>query len=159
MRAVKDRAQAALAAATNDDQRPGYWTALIQTGNSNTSQLICTKTLISRLRLEAVDQRDNLIPLRIDAVISNIQVVIGNIHVRYEDATSLPGRSIAVGLTLRGLRAVTVDENGRQVFVTADARSALRKRAAIERFATYCDIAEGSGALWQPKRPWEKMSR
>lgn len=53
----------------------------------------------------------------IDTVIGNLQLRITNVHVRYEDGTSWPGHTMALGLTLKEISAHTIDDAGRRAFV------------------------------------------
>ncbi|MCJ1313085.1 hypothetical protein MMC25_006762 [Agyrium rufum] len=47
----------------------------------------------------------------VTAVIDNLQVVIKNIHIRYEDSIAAPGHPFAAGFTLKEFSAVSTDEN------------------------------------------------
>lgn len=93
------------------------------------------------------------------AVLSNIQVVVTHLHVRYEDTRSLQGHTVALGLTLRGLKAVTVDEAGTPVFAAADPSGRMRKMVSLDRLAVYCDLDGGPQAQWRPKKLWKEMNR
>ena len=45
----------------------------------------------------------------------------------FQDDTSNPGTTFAVGLTLESLRAHTVDESGKEAFITQNPMKLLRK--------------------------------
>jgi vacuolar protein sorting-associated protein 13A/C len=53
----------------------------------------------------------------ISTIISNLNLSITNIHIRYKDTVSNPGLPFAVGMTLVKLATVTVDDNGKETFV------------------------------------------
>ncbi|KAK9908805.1 hypothetical protein WJX75_003140 [Coccomyxa subellipsoidea] len=91
----------------------------------------------------------------IDTIIGNLQLSISNIHVRYEDDTSNPGTTFAVGLTLESLRAHTVDESGKEAFVTQNPMKLLRKASELRRLALYFDVGT---KLWEPEEDWHKLS-
>ena len=55
------------------------------------------------------------------------QVVLSNIHVRYEDDEAWPGHTLAGGVLLRRAAVHTVDEEGRTAFVTMNVMQLLRK--------------------------------
>jgi hypothetical protein len=63
----------------------------------------------------------------IDTVVGNLQLCITNVHVRYEDDVSDPGSPFACGFTLDRISAATVDELGREAFVTNNPLQVLRK--------------------------------
>ena len=55
-------------------------------------------------------------------IIDNLQIVIKNIHIRFEDNSSHPQSSFALGLTLSNLSAVSTDAS------LADMRDAILNR-------------------------------
>ena len=64
----------------------------------------------------------------IDSILGNLQLVLTNVHVRYEDdGWAWAGHRLAAGLLLNRVAAHTVDENGRPAFVTTDVLQLLRK--------------------------------
>ncbi|KAK9834254.1 hypothetical protein WJX81_000411 [Elliptochloris bilobata] len=91
----------------------------------------------------------------IDTVIGNLRLSITNVHIRYEDDYSNPGTPFAVGLTLESLSAHTVDEAGKEAFVTQDPLKLLRKAAQLRRLALYFDVG---AELWRPKAAWGAMA-
>lgn len=60
----------------------------------------------------------------------NLQLCITNVHIRYEDNTTNPGQPFACGATLDRVSAYTVDEAGREAFVTNNPLEILRKASA-----------------------------
>ncbi|KAK9815130.1 hypothetical protein WJX73_008307 [Symbiochloris irregularis] len=90
----------------------------------------------------------------IDTVLGNIQLVVSNIHVRYEDDTSNPDMPFAVGFTLERLSAHTVDEQGEKAFVTNNPMDFLRKASELRRLALYFDVGID---LWKTEQSWEDM--
>ncbi|KAL4326411.1 hypothetical protein GQ457_11G021550 [Hibiscus cannabinus] len=63
----------------------------------------------------------------ISTIIGNLKLSISNIHIRYEDLESNPGHPFAAGLTLERLSTVTVDESGKETFVTGGALDRIQK--------------------------------
>jgi vacuolar protein sorting-associated protein 13A/C len=60
-----------------------------------------------------------------------LKLSITNIHIRYEDTESNLGHPFAAGLTLAKLGAVTVDEDGREIFVTGGALDRIQKASSL----------------------------
>ncbi|KAK9819963.1 hypothetical protein WJX72_004515 [[Myrmecia] bisecta] len=89
-----------------------------------------------------------------DTVLGNLQLSITNVHVRYEDDQSNSKAPFACGLTLQKLSAHTVDEFGREAFVTQNPMDLLRKAAQLCRFALYFDV---DAKLWDPEKPWDQL--
>ncbi|KAG9142716.1 hypothetical protein Leryth_005471 [Lithospermum erythrorhizon] len=63
----------------------------------------------------------------ISTVIGNLKLSISNVHIRYEDLESNPGHPFAAGVTLDKLSAFTVDEGGKEAFVTGGALDRIQK--------------------------------
>ncbi|MCJ1358957.1 MAG: hypothetical protein MMC33_008957 [Icmadophila ericetorum] len=95
----------------------------------------------------------------ISLVVDNLQISVKNIHVRYEDSTSVPGHPFSIGLKLPLLSAVSTDENWTPTFIKA-AEKVSRKLVKLTSMAIYWNTdselfgkgmspREGS----EPKRP------
>ena len=65
-----------------------------------------------------------------------------------------PGHPFACGLTLDRITGYTVDEHGREAFVTANPLSMLRKALQLRRMAAYFDT---DAEFWDPGRSWPDM--
>ncbi|XWS62075.1 hypothetical protein CRYUN_Cryun07bG0179900 [Craigia yunnanensis] len=90
----------------------------------------------------------------ISTIIGNLKLSISNIHIRYEDLESNPGHPFASGLTLEKLSAVTVDESGKETFVTGGELDRIQKSVELDRLALYLD----SDILpWHINKPWEDL--
>ncbi|XP_048140983.1 uncharacterized protein LOC115736923 isoform X3 [Rhodamnia argentea] len=90
----------------------------------------------------------------INTIIGNLKLSISNIHIRYEDLESNPGHPFAMGLTLEKLITVTVDDNGKETFVTGGSLERIQKSVELEQIALYLD----SGiSPWQLDKPWENL--
>ncbi|KAI5294364.1 hypothetical protein KEM52_004170 [Ascosphaera acerosa] len=74
----------------------------------------------------------------VNAIVDNLQVVIENVHVRYEDAVACPGSPFAVGLTVRELSAVSTDEEWNPTFIQSSSGTS-HKLATLESLAMYWD--------------------
>ncbi|KAG0559465.1 hypothetical protein KC19_10G107200 [Ceratodon purpureus] len=91
----------------------------------------------------------------IATIVGNLKISITNLHIRYEDTVSNPGRPFVSGVTLATLAAVTIDESGHETFVTSGALERLRKSVRLERLAVYHD----SGSTpWYLEKAWEEMT-
>ncbi|KAJ1666119.1 Vacuolar protein sorting-associated protein 13 [Coemansia sp. RSA 1646] len=84
----------------------------------------------------------------ITKIVDNLQVVIKNIHVRYEDSISNPDHMFAVGATLNELSAVSTDEEWRDTFLH-DSSSVIHKMLKLSQFSVYwdtdCETMQGLG--------------
>ncbi|BFG31191.1 hypothetical protein CerSpe_174650 [Prunus speciosa] len=90
----------------------------------------------------------------ISTIIGNLKLSISNIHIRYEDLESNPGHPFAAGITLERLSAMTVDENGKETFVTGGALDRIQKSVQLDRLALYLD---SDISPWQVNKPWEDL--
>ncbi|KAL7609935.1 hypothetical protein Lser_V15G10156 [Lactuca serriola] len=90
----------------------------------------------------------------IETIIGNLKLSISSIHIRYEDTESNPGHPFAAGVTLEKLSASTVDDSGKEAFVTGGALELLHKSVELERLAVYLD---SDITPWHIKKPWEDM--
>ncbi|KAJ2157305.1 Vacuolar protein sorting-associated protein 13 [Coemansia sp. RSA 552] len=81
-------------------------------------------------------------------IVDNLQIVIKNIHVRYEDHISNPDHMFAVGATLGELSAVSTDAEWRQTFLH-DSGNVIHKMLKLAQFSVYwdtcCESMEGLG--------------
>ncbi|GKU95670.1 hypothetical protein SLEP1_g9001 [Rubroshorea leprosula] len=90
----------------------------------------------------------------ISTIIGNLKLSISNVHIRYEDFESNPGHPFASGLTLEKLSAVTVDDSGKEAFVTGGALDHIQKSVELDRLALYLD----SDVLpWHIDKPWQDL--
>ncbi|KAK9266873.1 hypothetical protein L1049_027132 [Liquidambar formosana] len=88
----------------------------------------------------------------INTIIGNLKLSVSNIHIRYEDLESNPGHPFAAGLTLEKLSAVTVDDNGKEIFATGGALERIQKSVELEQLALYFD---SDICPWHVEKPWE----
>ncbi|EER23514.1 vacuolar protein sorting-associated protein, putative [Coccidioides posadasii C735 delta SOWgp] len=72
----------------------------------------------------------------VTAIIDNIQVVIKNVHFRYEDSIAVPGHPFALGLTLKELSAVSTDSEWRPTFIQSTSETS-HKLAVLGALAVY----------------------
>lgn len=118
----------------------------------------------------------------VDRILGNLQLRLSNVHIRYEDdappvegtpaaqgvdGSVGPGERrrggntrdgcVSVGLLLGEVVAHTVDEWGRQAFVTQDVLQCLRKAVRLSKLCAYFDV---SAPRLQPPGPsgWKGMS-
>ncbi|KAL6985853.1 hypothetical protein U1Q18_019226 [Sarracenia purpurea var. burkii] len=90
----------------------------------------------------------------IDTIIGNLKLSISNIHIRYEDLESNLGHPFAAGVTLERLSALTVDDNGKETFVTGGALERIHKSLELESLAVYLD---SDSCPWHIDKPWEDL--
>ncbi|GIM10925.1 hypothetical protein Vretimale_14567, partial [Volvox reticuliferus] len=91
----------------------------------------------------------------IHTILGNLQLRLTNVHIRYEDSSSLPGQLLSGGVLLGRMSAHTVDEKGREAFVTADVLNLLRKAVVLQDFGVYFDV--GTPFL-EPPKDWASLS-
>ncbi|KAL1957788.1 hypothetical protein VTO42DRAFT_5506 [Malbranchea cinnamomea] len=70
------------------------------------------------------------------AIVDNLQVVIKNVHFRYEDAIAVPEHPFAVGVTIKELSAVSTDEEWRPTFIQSTSGTS-HKLATLNSLAIY----------------------
>ena len=90
----------------------------------------------------------------IDTVVSNLQISINSIHIRYEDNLTRPGHIFACGFTLEQLCAYTVDDKGNKTFIAPKTMTALRKLLQLKRISIYFDC---DTVLWSPVEGWNAL--
>ncbi|XP_071692229.1 uncharacterized protein [Rutidosis leptorrhynchoides] len=90
----------------------------------------------------------------INTIIGNLKLSISSIHIRYEDLESNPGHPFAAGVTLEKLSASTVDDSGKEAFVTGGALELLQKSVELEKLAVYLD---SDISPWHITKPWEDL--
>lgn len=62
------------------------------------------------LYLDKPKADDGFVERLIAHIIKNVQLKIRNIHIRYEDKITQPGKPFCLGITLKNLEMVTTDE-------------------------------------------------
>ncbi|KAH7549714.1 hypothetical protein JRO89_XS13G0070800 [Xanthoceras sorbifolium] len=90
----------------------------------------------------------------INTIIGNLKLSVSNIHIRYEDLESNTGHPFAAGVTLEKLSAVTVDDSGKETFVTGGALERIQKSVVLDRLALYLD---SDITPWNMDKPWEDL--
>jgi hypothetical protein len=78
----------------------------------------------------------------IGTVVENLQIQINNVHIRYEDDISYPGRPFAAGFYLESLAAHTCDESWNPRFVHRDptAQNMAFKSVELQNMAAYFNL-------------------
>lgn len=72
----------------------------------------------------------------VTAIVDNVQVVIKNVHFRYEDSIAVPGHPLAVGITLKELSAVSTDSEWKPTFIQSTSET-THKLAVLGALAVY----------------------
>ncbi|KAF5191674.1 Vacuolar protein sorting-associated protein like, partial [Thalictrum thalictroides] len=112
-----------------------------------------TKLLESKQRLNS-EMNTSWLGSVVNTIIGNLKLSITNIHIRYEDLESNPGHPFAAGATLDELSAVTVDDSGRETFVTGGALERIQKSVELKRLAFYLD---SDISPWNIHKSWEDL--
>ncbi|GAB2216278.1 hypothetical protein Droror1_Dr00024048 [Drosera rotundifolia] len=113
-----------------------------------------TLEAMSRSKLGNPPSGNSWLGSLVATVIGNLKITISNVHIRYEDPMSNPGRPFACGLTLAKLAAVTMDDQGNETFDTSGALDKLRKSLQLERLAVYHD---SDRPPWKTQKRWEDL--
>jgi vacuolar protein sorting-associated protein 13A/C len=75
-------------------------------------------------------------------IVDNLEVQVTNIHIRYEDPLSDPGRVFCMGITLDKIILTTTDEQWNVRFVKRDANN--RTGTSMNKLGTICNV----GLYW-----------
>lgn len=110
--------------------------------------------LVERARRLHTEMNKSWVGSLVDTVMGNLKLSISNIHIRYEDLESNPGHPFSAGFTLEKLLAVTVDENGKETFITGGTLASIQKSVELDRLAFYLD---SDMSPWYIDKPWEDL--
>jgi len=69
----------------------------------------------------------------------SFQLKIKDIHIRYEDGLSCPGRTFACGVRVESLTAQTCDDNWMPKFMSSSAQGIMYKVLELQGLAVYWD--------------------
>ena len=74
-------------------------------------------------------------------LVDNIELLVKNVHIRYEDHISRPERPFAFGFTLESFRMNSTDADWEDTYVDRSARTvaAIHKRIRLKQFSIYCN--------------------
>lgn len=72
----------------------------------------------------------------VTAIVDNVQVVIKNVHFRYEDSIAVPGHPFAFGVTIKELSAVSTDADFKPTFIQSSSGT-THKLAVLGALAVY----------------------
>lgn len=86
----------------------------------------------------------------ISSVVDNVHVSVSDIHIRYEDDESIPGRCFSAGVTLDSIKLQSADSNWVSGFVSSIS-DVIYKSLSLNNLAVYvnpmdeliCDESEG----------------
>lgn len=71
-------------------------------------------------------------------IIDNLEVKLTNVHIRYEDAITLPNKIFSTGITLDTISLSTTDLNWEEKFISrAETSISINKLGRMENFAIY----------------------
>ncbi|XP_033641822.1 vacuolar protein sorting-associated protein 13D-like isoform X2 [Asterias rubens] len=72
-------------------------------------------------------------------VLENIQLKVRDVHIRYEDTTTIPNETFAFGITIKSLSAQSTDESWQAKIVQGEKGATKFKLLQLENFAMYWD--------------------
>ena len=87
-------------------------------------------------------------------VVDNLEISLENVHARYEDSQTNPGRTYSAGVILSHFVLATCDQNWETTFV-ARVHEAIHKMCRVENFGVYWNMDSESLASL-PFDEWEK---
>ncbi|CAN8324888.1 unnamed protein product [Cochlearia groenlandica] len=125
----------------------------IQEAKRNLIREMETK-LVEKSRRLQTEMNKSWVGSLINTVIGNLKLSISNIHIRYEDLESNPGHPFSAGVTLEKLSAVTIDESGKETFITGGTLESIQKSVELDRLAFYLD---SDMSPWHIDKPWEDL--
>jgi vacuolar protein sorting-associated protein 13A/C len=73
-------------------------------------------------------------------IIDNIEITLKNVHIRYEDSSTIPGIPFSAGITLNAFTLATCDEKWHEKFLKRDLNKSgesIRKLAKVSNFGFY----------------------
>ncbi|MFS8029949.1 putative vacuolar protein sorting-associated protein [Helianthus anomalus] len=136
-----------------ETQVEGYSEDVVQKTKKSRIHEMEMKMLESR-RILTTEMNTSWLGSFINTIIGNLKLSISSIHIRYEDLESNPGHPFAAGVTLEKLSASTVDDSGKEAFVTGGALEQLQKSVELERLAVYLD---SDITPWHITKRWEDL--
>ncbi|KAL2348225.1 hypothetical protein Fmac_002225 [Flemingia macrophylla] len=113
----------------------------------------CSEDAVQEAKKSRIQNKSWLGSL-ISTIIGNLKLSISNIHIRYEDGESNPGHPFAAGVMLDKLSAVTVDDTGKETFITGGALDRIQKSVELDRLAVYFD---SNIIPWHVNKAWEDL--
>ncbi|KZS92954.1 vacuolar protein sorting-associated protein 13 [Sistotremastrum niveocremeum HHB9708] len=81
-------------------------------------------------------KQEGLVASLLAKVISNVQITVRNVHIRYEDKLSCPGHPFAAGITLSDFKIISVNDKWEPAFIQST-KTAIHKLAKLESLAIY----------------------
>ncbi|XP_065179589.1 intermembrane lipid transfer protein VPS13C-like [Sycon ciliatum] len=88
-------------------------------------------------------------------IIRNVQVSITDIHIRYEDTITVPGKLLAYGVTLERLTVQTTNAEWKPMFMKQES-SKFWKLVELSCLSVYCDVNAPSLLKLTPQE-WQKQ--
>ncbi|XP_070561460.1 LOW QUALITY PROTEIN: intermembrane lipid transfer protein VPS13D-like [Ptychodera flava] len=73
-------------------------------------------------------------------IIENLQLNIRDVHIRYEDSTTIPNQPFVFGITITELSAQSTDSDWVPRFVSRDSADMMLKLVELKAFAMYWDV-------------------
>jgi len=93
-------------------------------------------------------------------IIDNIELKVSDLHVRYEDCLSIPGRVFACGITLESFGLSTCDNNWNMAGSSKNNESAtpgrVNKLAYLKSLGVYWQV-DASSLAHMPLKEWERI--
>ncbi|GAB6019931.1 hypothetical protein CHUAL_001462 [Chamberlinius hualienensis] len=73
-------------------------------------------------------------------VIENVQLIVKNVHIRFEDSSTVADKPVACGITIDSLIAQSANENWLAQFVQKGEGEITRKLVELQNFSVYWDV-------------------
>lgn len=77
---------------------------------------------------EDAQKNQGFLQALVGTILNNLQITVKNIHIRYEDKSSVPGHPFAAGVTLAEFSARTTDGKWEPAFVPSNAGTIFKVR-------------------------------
>jgi hypothetical protein len=112
--------------------------------------------------LQASAKQASYIQQLVTCIVDNLEVRVSNIHIRYEDSISIPGKTFCCGITLDSIFLTTTDENWNVRFVKRDAAAkastSVNKLGQVKNVGVYWNISDESQASLSSEE-WESRMK
>lgn len=85
----------------------------------------------------SVDNKMSFMKKLMTNILDNIEITISNLHIRYEDSTSVPGSCFAAGIVLESIKISTMDSDWKEKFVVREVDASINKFGDVSNFGVY----------------------
>ncbi|XP_019622240.1 PREDICTED: vacuolar protein sorting-associated protein 13C-like [Branchiostoma belcheri] len=96
------------------------------------------------------DKQDTFVEKLATQIVRNLQIKIRDIHIRYEDTVTFPGKPFSVGVTLQNLSFQTTDQNWKPC-ILKDSDIIIYKLVSLDSLALYWNVNSATFADMEKK--------